>query len=83
MCTYARFNARVPRTLLEQFYTACEARDDVASHVVRDFMRRYVSEWEEEVRRGQTDPELLQRIAQLEAQLRHAGIDLDKQRPEL
>lgn len=40
-------------------------------------MRRYVAEWEEEVRRGQTDPELLQRIAQLESLLQRAGIEIN------
>lgn len=74
---YARFNAQVPRSLLQQFHAACESREDAASHVVREFMRRYVAEWEEEVRRGQTDPELLQRIAQLESLLQHAGIEIN------
>lgn len=40
-------------------------------------MRRYVAEWEEDIRRGQTDPELIQRIATLEARLRRADIKLD------
>lgn len=77
MGDYARFNAQVPRSLLHQFHVACESREDVASHVVREFMRRYVADWEEEVRRGQTDPELLQRIAQLEFLLNRAGIKIN------
>lgn len=74
---YARFNAQVPRSLLQRFHAACESREDAASHVVREFMRRYVAEWEEDIRRGQTDPELIQRIATLEARLRRADIKLD------
>ena len=74
---YARFNAQVPRSLLQQFHVACESREDVASQVVREFMRRYVAEWENEVRRGRTDPELLQRIAQLESLLQRSGVEIN------
>lgn len=77
MGQHARFHTRVPSELLEQFYTACEAQDDVASNVVRDFMRRYIADWEASVRRGQTDWEVLQRVARLEEQLRQAGIEPD------
>lgn len=77
MDSYARFNAQVPRSLLQQFHAACESREDIASQVVREFMRRYVAEWENEVRRGQTDPELLQRVAKLEFLLQRAGIEIN------
>ncbi|SJK83863.1 hypothetical protein [Halomonas elongata] len=81
MGQHDRFHTRVPSELLEQFYAACEAQDDVASQVVRACMRRYVADWKASVRRGQMDWEVLQRVARLEEQLRRAGIEPDTSQP--
>ncbi|MEQ9530602.1 MAG: hypothetical protein RLN59_01750 [Haliea sp.] len=72
-----QFHTRIDAELLDRFQRACTSRNTPTSEVVRAFMRDYVARWEEEIRRGQTDHELLQRIAHLEAQLHQAGIDVE------
>ena len=72
---YARFNAQVPRSLLQQFHVACESREDVALLTISILL--FISgDWVHQKPQMKDSSQQLEGMEGLYAQATHDGMQL-------